>query len=113
MSSVRPVDVDAVVAEEITRYLRDSGKDPAAVSDDDRLDGVLGLSSMEVTALLTRISARLDVPGAQQVVLETEIATIGDLRRACHAAIRGTPQAGLDDLAASRQRAAGRRAGRR
>ncbi len=113
MSGARPVDVEAVVSEEITRYLQECGKEPAALSDDDRLDGALGLSSMEVTALLTRMTARLGVPGAQQVVLETEIATIGDLRRACHAAIGGAPQTGRDDLAASRQRAAARRAGRR
>jgi hypothetical protein len=112
MSGVRPVDVDGVVTDEITRFLREGGKEAVALSDDDRLDGALGLSSMEVTALLTRITKRLPVPGAQQAVLETEIATIGDLRRACRAVIRGVPQTGLDDLAASRHRAAARRAGR-
>lgn len=105
-------EIDAVVHEELRRALRECGKDLRTLSDDDRLDSDLGFASMEVTMLLTRVSARLGLPGSGPGVLEADMATVGDLLRACRAALYGTAGARADELDASRQRAAARRATR-
>jgi hypothetical protein len=100
---------DLVLREELAQVLKECGKAVPRFSDDLRLDADLGLTSLDVTTLLVRLTAHLDAPAAQQMMAETEIATIGDLRRAFQPPSAG-PSAGEDDLAASRRRAEARRA---
>jgi acyl carrier protein len=101
---------DAVVREELLQLLRECGKEQPLLSDDLRLDVDLGLSSLDVTTLLVRLTARLDAHAAGQMMADTEIATVGDLRRAFRPALGGSARDGLDALAASQRRAEARRA---
>ena len=112
MSSNEPrrTDSDAVVRKEIVQFLRENGKEPSTLADDDRLDGDLGLSSFDVTSLLVRLGARLDALGAERLMTSTDMGTVGDLCRAFWATLGGGTEAGVDDLMASRRRAASRRA---
>jgi len=100
---------DAVVREELAQVLQECGKAVPFFSDDLRLDADLGLTSLDVTTLLVRLTAHLDAHAAEQMMAETEIATVGDLRRAFQPTPAG-PSTAEDDLAATRRRAEARRA---
>jgi acyl carrier protein len=108
----REENVDAAVREELAQALRENGKPMPALADDLRLDADLGLSSFDVTTLLVRLTARLDAQHAEQIMADTEIATVGDLRRVFRPA-EGGVSADRDQLAASRRRAEARRAATR
>jgi acyl carrier protein len=103
-----------VVRDEIARLLRELGKDvPATLTDQDHLDFDLGLTSLDVTTVLTRLSEGLDRTAARALLASTDLATVGDVSRAYRAAADGVAAAPHDELAASRRRAAGREAVRR
>jgi len=102
-------DIDSLVRAELAQIFRETGRERYDPSDTDRLDFDLGLSSLEVTTLLTRLTSRLDEASARRVMAETDIATFGDLCRAVQTGYSAATPAPDDDLAASRQRAAARR----
>jgi acyl carrier protein len=104
----QPEASDAVVRQELVEVLRECGKVVPVLSDDLRLDADLGLSSMDVTTLLVRLTARLEAHEAEQMMSDTDIATVGDLFRAFRPGDHRGSRA--DDLAASRRRAEARRA---
>lgn len=112
MSSNEPrrTDSDAVVLEELVQFLRENGKEQLALTDGDRLDGELGLSSFDVTSLLVRLAARLDISGSERLMASTDMATVGDLCRAFGVALGEETETGPDELMASLRRAASRRA---
>jgi hypothetical protein len=101
---------DAAVQEELAQMLRECGKTVPALTDDLKLDADLGLASFEVTTVLVRLTARLDARSAERMMAETEIATVGDLRRTFQASCRTTESAERNDLSASRRRGEARRA---
>ena len=104
---------DAMVRDALEQVLRECGKAMPVLADDLRLDADLGLSSFDVTTMLTRLTACLDAERAGQVMAETDIATVGDLRRAFRAAFDGGVSGERDELDASRRRAEARRAASR
>ena len=101
---------DAMVNDALEQVLRESGKSTPVLTADLRLEADLGLSSLEVTTVLTRLTAGLDARPAEHMLSGADIATIGDLRRAVRAAFAGDVSGGREDLAASRRRAEARRA---
>jgi len=101
---------DATVNDALEQVLQESGKAAPRLTDDLRLDADLGLSSLEVTTVLTRLTAGLDARRAERMLAGADIATVGDLRCAFRAAVDGDVGGGRDDLAASRRRAEARRA---
>lgn len=105
------VDARTVVREEIGRLLDELGRTlPRPPSDQDRLDADLGLSSLEVTTVLSRLAGRLELKGAERLMASTDLATVGDVSRAFLAATGGSAPTGPPDpLEASRRRAAARR----
>jgi hypothetical protein len=101
---------NAIVREELATMLRECDKTVPLLTDDLKLDADLGLASFEVTTVLVRLTAHLDTRAAEQMMAETEIATVGDLRRAFQASRGASVSVERDGLAASRRRAEGRRA---
>lgn len=73
-----------------------------------RFDSDLGLSSMDVAALVARLQEGLGAPPAEAVA-PTDLRTVGDL---CDALGGGAGEAGDDPLAEARARAAARRGSR-
>ena len=104
---------DAMVHHELERTLRECGKAVPVLADDLRFDADLGLSSLDVTTILTRLTASLDTKRAELMMTGSDIATIGDLRRAFRAACAGGVSGEREELAASRRRAEARRAASR
>ena len=104
---------DAIVDDTLEQVLREMGKSAPALTDDLRLEADLGLSSLDVTTVLTRLTARVDTRRAELMMSGSDLATIGDLRSAFRAACNGAVRGEHEDLAASRRRAEARRAARR
>jgi hypothetical protein len=104
---------DAMVHDAVTQVLRENGKAVPVLVDDLRLDGDLGLSSLDVTTVLTRLTAGLAKERAEQMMAGADIATVGDLRRAFRGAFDGGASSEREELAASRRRAEARRAASR
>ncbi len=104
---------DAMVHDAVEQVLRESGKAMPVLADDLRLDADLGLSSFDVTTMLTRLTACLDKERAEQMLAGADIATMGDLRRAFRAACDGGVSGERDEVEASRRRAEARRAASR
>ncbi len=102
-------DVDRLVRAALARFLEESGRERYEPSDTDRLDVDVGLSSFDVTTLLTQLTSHLDAASAGRLMSAFDIATFGDLCRLFAAALATTAAAGDDELAASRRRAAARR----
>ena len=103
-----PPEIAALVRQEIVETLRADGKSPVSFDDRTRLDGELGLSSLQVVELVSRIGARRRTSSLQRPGLLTDVRTVGDL---C-AALRDASEAAgevSDDLMAARQRAQARR----
>lgn len=104
-----PSAADAALLREVSGFLSDRGQTARGLSHADVLTDDLGLSSLEVVELVTRLGARLGfVPNAAV----TEIRTIEDLCALHRSASRPLPPAGGDLLERTRHRAEARRLGR-
>lgn len=105
------MDYGEAVRAEIQSLLRSRGHPEPAISAGDALVGTLGLSSVDVLALVPRLNARLGVDpfaGPLQVI---ELRTVGDLARAYATARSPGASAAVerDTLRASAERAERRR----
>ena len=106
-------DAHAVVREELGQFLAELGRRHSGLlSDQDRLDVDLGLTSLEVSTVLVRLAGRLELKGAERLMETTDLATVGDLSRALALALGGAADSVKDTLDASRRRAATRNASR-
>jgi acyl carrier protein len=104
-----PPSADTGLLREVSGFLSERGKAARGLSGADVLTDDLGLSSLEVVELVTRLGAHLGlVPNAAV----TEIRTIEDLCALYRSATRPQPPAGSDLLEHSRRRAEARRLGR-
>jgi acyl carrier protein len=80
------MDCGEAVRAEIRSLLRGRGHPEPAVSADDALVGTLGLSSVDIFALVPRLNASLGVDPFAGSFPVTELRTVGDLARAYAAA---------------------------
>ena len=105
-------DVDTLVREEIVAALRAEGKLATSFDANTRLDGELGLASLQVVELASRIGLRLGTRELERPGVLMDVRTVGDLCAACRDALPDTGSRNLDttaDLKAIRERAQGRR----
>jgi acyl carrier protein len=105
---VSSVPVDETLLLEVSEFMRERGKAARRLSPADVLTDDLGLSSLEVAELGSRLGARLGVVPRADV---TEIRTIQDLFAVHRPASLPEPRADAD-LLESRRRAEARRLGR-
>lgn len=110
MSRDERMNIDDLVRAGLARILQKAGKAVPAFTDDARLDE-LGVTSLDLTALIVELTGRLGIE--DDGAAEAEIATVGDLRRVFLPGAPAATQMVSDPLAATRRRAEARRAGGR
>jgi acyl carrier protein len=106
-----PLDVRALVDEELRSVLGAEGRHPADLAPHAVLTEELGLSSAEVAQLLARLDARLGT--APRSKSFSDVRTVSDLYSLYQAASPAEPRrSDADPLESSRRRAEARRRGR-
>jgi hypothetical protein len=105
------MDYAAPIEAEIRRLLQRLGHTAPSISASDTLTGTLGLPSVEILALLPRLSAMLGVDPFAATLAVTDLRTVGDLFQAYANARSPSSSASVvnDELRASAKRADARR----
>lgn len=105
------MDILQAVRTEILRVLRERGVDHPKISAQDALIATLGLSSVDVVALVPPLNATLAVDPFAGTLAVTDMRTVGDLVDAYENARSTSPHSsiGSDVLRASAKRAEMRR----
>lgn len=105
-----PAELDAIVHEEVARVLADREGRPTELSAASRLGADLGLSSLDVAALVVRIEERLGGSGPSAVPV-SDLRTFGDLCSSIggSSSVAATRTAADDPLMRARARAEARR----
>ena len=108
-------DIAAIVHDQIRRLLIDRFGEAKPFSGEDRLNGTLGLKSLDLAELIVALEETLGADPFAKLVPITEVRTVDDLVRAYQAALvpgHTQPDAFSDELSAARSRGARRRAER-
>ena len=109
----RAADLDQLVREEVSRFLEQRHGRRPSLAEGSRLEADLGLSSLDLAALMARLHDRLGRPPSPAVA-HTELRTFGDLLSAVGRpdAAPAAGDAADDPLARARARADARRRSR-
>jgi acyl carrier protein len=108
-------DIAAIVHDQIRRLLIDRFGEPKSFTGEDRLNGTLGLKSLDLAELVVALEETLGADPFAKLVPITDVRTVNDLVCAYQAALVPgctQPDALRDELRAARSRGTRRRAER-
>jgi acyl carrier protein len=107
-------EITAIVHDQIRRVLIDRFGEARPFSGEDRLNGTLGLSSLDLAELVVALEDTFGADPFAKLVPITDMRTVDDLVRAYEVALSGRAEPdGLDqELTAARNRGARRRGDR-
>lgn len=96
-----PIDIPGTVRAEIRTLLQSRGHPAVEVSANDELTATLGLTSMDVLALVPRLNAAFALDPVEEEVAITSVRTVADLVKA-YVEVRARRTGSVLDAAAAR-----------
>ena len=104
-------ELESIVHKQIRVLLEERGSDPVAIHGADTLNGVLGLSSIDLAIVVAELEFALGVDPFSKIVSITSVRSVDDLVEAyLKAYLPQQPEDQDEDLLEAARRARGRRA---
>jgi len=104
-------ELESIVHKQIRVLLEERGSDPVAIHGADTLNGVLGLSSIDLAIVVAELESALGVDPFSKIISITSVRSVDDLVEAyLKAYLPQQPEDQDEDLLEAARRARGRRA---